>query len=90
MAEIDGIRICHSKQGMDSGTSHFRCYTAGACFSEGVNSESRQLFQRYFVDQFCEVEAERLSYLLQDQQSHTALRKVLGCWGGLNDESEAV
>ncbi len=42
-----------------------------------------RLFQHYLVDQFCKKEAERLSYLLQNQQSlragtYTALRELLG------------
>ncbi len=54
-----------------------------------------RLFQHYLVDQFFKMEAERLSYLLQNQQSlraenYTALRELLGDSGGPNDESEAV
>ncbi len=54
-----------------------------------------QLFQRYLVDQFCNMEAEILSYLLHNQQSlrsenYTALREFFGDSGGPNGESEAV
>ncbi len=54
-----------------------------------------RLFQHYLVDHFCKMEAERLSYLLQNQRSlraenYTALRELLGDSGGPNDESEAA
>ncbi len=54
-----------------------------------------RLFQHYLVDQFCKMEAEKLSYLLQNQQSlraenYTALRELLADSGGPNNESEAV
>ncbi len=48
------------------------------------------LLQHYLVDQFCKMEAERLSFLLHNQQSLTALRELLGVSGGPNDESKAV
>ncbi len=54
-----------------------------------------RLLQHYLEDQFCKMEAERLSYLVHNQQSlhaenYTALRELLGDSGGPNDESEAV
>ncbi len=54
-----------------------------------------RLFQHYLVDQFCKMEEEKLSCFLQNQQSlrgenYTALREMLGYWGGPNDESEAL
>ncbi len=54
-----------------------------------------RLIQHYLVDQFCKMEVERVSYLLQNQQSlraenYTALRELLGESGVPNDESEAV
>ncbi len=47
------------------------------------------------MDQFYKMEAERLSYLFQNQQSlhgenYTALRELLGDSGGPNEESGAV
>ncbi len=59
-----------------------------------VLSGSR-LFQHYSVDPFCKREAERVSYLLQIQQSvraenYAALRELLGDSGIPNDESDAV
>ncbi len=52
-------------------------------------------FQHYLVDQFCKMEAEKMSHLLHNQQriraeNYTALRELLGDSGGPGDESEAV
>ncbi len=75
-----------------------RCSTAGACSEKGrfstvlsaVGSSSTIWWIRS-----AKMGAERLSYLLQNQQSpraenYTALRELLGDSGGPNDESEAV
>ncbi len=50
-----------------------------------------RLFSHYMVDHFYKMEAERLSYVLQNRQSlraenYTALRELLGDSGGPNDE----
>ena len=54
-----------------------------------------RLFQQYLVDQFCKVEAERLSYLRHNQTQlraadYTALRDSLGDSGRAEDEADAV
>ncbi|CDF39898.1 ATP dependant DNA helicase PIF1 [Chondrus crispus] len=54
-----------------------------------------RLFQEYLVDQFCKVEAERLSYLRQNQTKlraadYTSLCDSLGDSGRAEDEAEAV
>ncbi|CDF36554.1 unnamed protein product [Chondrus crispus] len=54
-----------------------------------------RLFQQYLVDQFCKVEAERLSYLRHNQTKlraadHTSLGDSLGDSGRAEDEADAV
>ncbi|CDF37673.1 unnamed protein product [Chondrus crispus] len=54
-----------------------------------------RLFQQYLVDQFCKVEAERLSYLRHNQTQlraadYTSLRDSLGDSGRAEDEADAV
>ena len=54
-----------------------------------------QLFQQYLVDQFCKVEAKRLSYLCHNQTQlraadYTALRDSLGDSRRAEDEADAV
>ena len=54
-----------------------------------------RLFQQYLVDQFCKVEAGRLSYLRHNQTQlraadYTALRDSLGYSGSAEDEADAV
>ncbi|CDF37706.1 ATP dependant DNA helicase PIF1 [Chondrus crispus] len=54
-----------------------------------------RLFQQYLVDQFCKVEAERLSYLRHNQTKlraadYTSLRDSLGDSGRAEDEADAV
>ncbi|CDF38639.1 unnamed protein product [Chondrus crispus] len=54
-----------------------------------------RLFQQYLVDQFCKVEAERLSYLRHNQTQlraadYTSLRDSLGDSRRAEDEADAV
>ncbi|CDF33589.1 Putativ ATP dependant DNA helicase [Chondrus crispus] len=54
-----------------------------------------RLFQQYLVDQFCKVEAERLSYLRHNQTQlraadYTSLRDSLGDSSRAEDEADAV
>ncbi|CDF40018.1 unnamed protein product [Chondrus crispus] len=54
-----------------------------------------RLFQQYLVDQFCKVEAERLSYLRHNQTQlraadYTSLRDSPGDSGRAEDEADAV
>ncbi len=54
-----------------------------------------RIFQHYMLDQFGKMEAERMCYLLYNQQStraknYAALRQLLRDSGGPHDESEAV
>ncbi|CDF38180.1 ATP dependant DNA helicase PIF1 [Chondrus crispus] len=54
-----------------------------------------RLFQQYLVHQFCKVEAERLSYLRQNQTKlrgadYISLRDSLGDSGRAEDEADAV
>ncbi|CDF38542.1 unnamed protein product [Chondrus crispus] len=62
-------------------------------FSTILHAE--RLFQQYLVDQFCKVEAERLSYLRHNQiqlrsGDYTSLRDSLGDSGRAEDEADAV
>ena len=56
---------------------------------------AERLAQQYFVDQYVKMEADRLQYLLRNQEKlraedYTRLRELLGDSGGTSDEINAV
>jgi len=56
---------------------------------------SARLFQQYLVDQYCKQEAEKMSYLRDNQErlraaDYTTLREMLGDSGRMEDEADVV